>query len=44
MNFENVPWRRGLLVLSPPATEESEAMGRDIESRQGNFYLEKNTF
>jgi hypothetical protein len=30
-----VPWRRYLLVSSPPATEENEAMGREIESRQG---------
>jgi hypothetical protein len=25
----------GLVVLSPPATEESGAMGREIESHQG---------
>jgi hypothetical protein len=30
-----VPWRRRLLVASPPATEETGAMGREIESRQG---------
>jgi hypothetical protein len=29
------PWRRGLVVSSPPATEETGAMGREIESRQG---------
>jgi hypothetical protein len=29
------PWRRGLVVLYPPATEETGAMGREIESRQG---------
>jgi hypothetical protein len=28
------PWRRGLVVSSPPATEETGAMGREIESRQ----------
>jgi hypothetical protein len=27
------PWRFSLVVLSPPATEETEAMGREIESR-----------
>jgi hypothetical protein len=26
--------RRGPVVLSPPATEETGAMGREIESRQ----------
>jgi hypothetical protein len=31
----NLPWRSGLVVLSPPATEETGAMGREIESRQG---------
>jgi hypothetical protein len=31
----DVPWRRGLLVSSPPANEQAGAMGRDIESRQG---------
>jgi hypothetical protein len=30
-----MPWRRGLVVSSPPATEETGAMGREIESRQG---------
>jgi hypothetical protein len=31
----NVPWGRGLVVMSPLATEEIGAMGRGIESRQG---------
>jgi hypothetical protein len=30
-----IPWRRGLVVSSPPATEETKAMGRETESRQG---------
>jgi hypothetical protein len=30
-----MPWRRGLVVSSPPATEETGAMGRGVESRQG---------
>jgi hypothetical protein len=30
-----MPWRRGLVVSSPPNTEETGAMGREIESRQG---------
>jgi hypothetical protein len=30
-----MPWRHGLVELSPPATEDSGAMGREIESRQG---------
>jgi hypothetical protein len=30
-----LPWRSGLVVSSPPATEETGAMGREIESRQG---------
>jgi hypothetical protein len=29
-----LPWRRGLVVSSPPATEEIVAMGREIESRK----------
>jgi hypothetical protein len=29
------PWRRGLVVSSPPTTEETGAMDREIESRQG---------
>jgi hypothetical protein len=38
-----MPWRRGHVVSSPPATEETGAMGREIESRQGaGWYLEKN--
>jgi hypothetical protein len=31
--------RRGLVVLSPPATEETGAMSRVIESRQGIGWL-----
>jgi hypothetical protein len=32
----DMPWLHGLVVLSsPPATEETGAMGREIESRQG---------
>jgi hypothetical protein len=27
--------RRGLMLTSPPATEEIGAMGREIKSRQG---------
>jgi hypothetical protein len=30
-----LPWRLGLVVSSPPATEETGAMGREIESRRG---------
>jgi hypothetical protein len=30
-----LPWRRGLVLSSPPATVETGAMGREIESRQG---------
>jgi hypothetical protein len=30
-----LPWRRGLVVSSPPATKQIVAMGREIESRQG---------
>jgi hypothetical protein len=29
------PWRRGLVVSSPPATEETGAMGREIGSLRG---------
>jgi hypothetical protein len=29
------PWRRGLVVSFPPATEETLTMGLEIESRQG---------
>jgi hypothetical protein len=28
-------WQRGLVVASPPATEETGTMSREIESRQG---------
>jgi hypothetical protein len=35
MQYNNQPWRSGLVVMSPPATEETGAMGRGIESRQG---------
>jgi hypothetical protein len=28
---------RGLMVSSPPATEETGAMGREIETRQGMY-------
>jgi hypothetical protein len=30
-----LPWRRGVVLTSPPATEEIGAMGREIESLQG---------
>jgi hypothetical protein len=30
-----LPWRRGRVVLSPPAAKETGAIGREIESRQG---------
>jgi hypothetical protein len=30
-------WRRGLVESSPPVTEETGAMGREIESRQGMY-------
>jgi hypothetical protein len=32
------PGRRGLVVSSPPATEEIGAMGREIESHQGSSF------
>jgi hypothetical protein len=35
----SVALRRGLVVSSPPATEETETMGRVIESRQGGSFL-----
>jgi hypothetical protein len=35
MFYVVLPWRRGLVVSSPPTTEETGAMGREIESRQG---------
>jgi hypothetical protein len=28
----NVPWRRGLVVQSKPATEKTGALGREIKS------------
>jgi hypothetical protein len=31
--FDNKPLRRGLVVSSTPASEETEDMGREIESR-----------
>jgi hypothetical protein len=31
----HLPWRNGLVVLSPPAIEETGAMGREIKSREG---------
>jgi hypothetical protein len=34
-NFAQKHWWRGLVVSSPPAMEETEAVGREIESRQG---------
>jgi hypothetical protein len=34
-NLPKLPWRPGLVVSSLPATEETRAMGREIESRQG---------
>jgi hypothetical protein len=34
-HFHMKPWRHGLVESSPTATEETEAMGREIESRQG---------
>jgi hypothetical protein len=42
-----LPWRATwstyIVVSSPPATEETGAMGRDIESRLGiGWYLLKN--
>jgi hypothetical protein len=35
VHFLSMTWRLGLVVSSPPATEETGAMGREIESRQG---------
>jgi hypothetical protein len=35
-----VPWRRGLVVSYPPATEETGAVGPGIKSRLGSY--EKN--
>jgi hypothetical protein len=34
-------WRRGLQVLSPPATEEIGANGREIESRRRTGFLRR---
>jgi hypothetical protein len=36
-----LPWRRGLVVSSPPATEEIGALGREIESCQVGFFEKK---
>jgi hypothetical protein len=33
--FISRPGWRGLVISSPPTTEETGAMGREIESRQG---------
>jgi hypothetical protein len=33
--FRQWPWRRDLLASSPPATEKTGIMDREIESRQG---------
>jgi hypothetical protein len=33
-----LPWRRGLVISSLPATVETGAMGREIESRQGIWW------
>jgi hypothetical protein len=35
IKYQTLPWRRGLVVSSPPPSEETGAMGREIESRQG---------
>jgi hypothetical protein len=36
IKFSSVkPWWCCLVVLSPPATEETGAMGREVESRRG---------
>jgi hypothetical protein len=40
-NFE--PWWRGLMVLSPPATEETGAMSPEIESHQGRYRVVVNS-
>jgi hypothetical protein len=34
-HLNGLPWRRGLVVSSLPATKETEAMNREIESCQG---------
>jgi hypothetical protein len=36
--IKNVPWRRGLVVSSPPATEKTGAMDREIESCLGGSF------
>jgi hypothetical protein len=43
LEFSNMPRPHGLLVSSPPTTEESGAMGRGIKSRQATvrWLLEK---
>jgi hypothetical protein len=41
---QSYPWRRGLVVLSPPATKETGAMGREIESLQGMGVAFKKVF
>jgi hypothetical protein len=38
VNSKKLPWRRALQVSYPPVTEETGAMGREIESRQGSFW------
>jgi hypothetical protein len=35
MYIQRLPWLRGLVVSSPAATEETGAMGREVESLQG---------
>jgi hypothetical protein len=35
--YQKLPWRRGLVASSPPASEKTGAMGRVIESRQGTY-------
>jgi hypothetical protein len=37
--IELTPWRRDLVVSSPPTTEETGAMGREVESRKGIGWL-----
>jgi hypothetical protein len=39
-----LPWRRGLQVYTPPATEKIGAMGREIESCQGIRWKLKGVF
>jgi hypothetical protein len=40
---QSCPWRPGQVVSPLPATEETGAMGREIESRQGGCFFTKNT-